>query len=444
MTPMNSCFVARWRHGLMACGLLLAGLTACGRTDVELTVDRGLEVTDPSGQQVEFWYQYRGEREVALLDLIDLFNSTNPDSIQVTGKRMGSHADLYSMMLQGIHGGPLPELVVAYQNQAQIYHRAGEVVDLTPYMNSSKWGFSEAELGDYFAAFLDQDNIDGVQTAFLPNRSMEMLYYNEDWLRELGYSEPPRNWQQFDEMCRRAAAKPFSGAVDASRNLGYLLGRDASRWAAMIFSRGGDVINTSCTAYTFNTAEARASLEMVRSLVESGAVAIETARDESHAAFGKGQVLFATHSSSHVPHFTRAVEDGAGFAWNVAPVPYEGDHPVQNVYGASLAVCKSTAEQQLAAWLFIKWFTQPEQQDHWVTESNYFPVRRSIAHRLASYYRTAYDLLDFGKPEPGVGGYEPVRGFMVAAMMEIIEGGDMGAVLTRLEGEADRTLQSFE
>jgi len=444
MALINSCSFARWRHGLAACGLLLIGLVSCGRTEVEVTPGRGLDAMDPSGQEVEFWYQYRGEREAALLDLIDLYNSTNPHSIQVTGKLIGSHADLYSMMLQGIHGGPLPELVVAYQNQAQIYHRAGEVVDLTPYMTSSKWGLTEAERSDYFAAFLEQDNVDGVQTAFLPNRSMEMLYYNEDWLRELGSTEPPRNWQQFDEMCRRAAARGFSGAADASRNLGFLLGRDASRWAAMIFSRGGDVINAACSAYTYNTPEARASLEMVRSLVQSGAAAIETERGESHGAFGKGEVLFAMHSSSHVPHFDRAVKEGAGFTWNVAPVPYGGDHPVQNVYGASLAVCKSTAEQQLAAWLFIKWFTQPEQQDRWVTASNYFPVRRSIAHRLASYYRTAYDLLDFGKPEPGIGGYEPVRGLMVTAMLEIIEGADMEAVLTRLEGEADQTIRAFE
>jgi aspartyl-tRNA(Asn)/glutamyl-tRNA(Gln) amidotransferase subunit B len=53
-------------------------------------------------------------------------------------------------MLQGIYGGPLPDLVVAYQNQAQIYYAAHQVVDLMPYINSSKWGLSKAELADYF------------------------------------------------------------------------------------------------------------------------------------------------------------------------------------------------------------------------------------------------------------------------------------------------------
>ena len=40
----------------------------------------------------------------------------------------------------------------------------------------------------------------------------------------------------------------------------------------------------------------------------------------------------------------------------------------------------------MAAWLFLKWFTSPEQQARWVRASNYFPVRRSTAAQLAGYF----------------------------------------------------------
>ncbi|MDP6932558.1 MAG: GMC family oxidoreductase N-terminal domain-containing protein, partial [Myxococcota bacterium] len=40
--------------------------------------------------------------------------------------------------------------------------------------------------------------------------------------------------------------------------------------------------------------------------------------------------------------------------------------PAPNVYGASVAICRTTPERQLAAWLFLKWFTEPEQQARWV------------------------------------------------------------------------------
>ena len=422
---------------------LAAVLFSCGRIDIK--VETGdLDRVDPAGQTVEFWYQYTNAREEALLDLIDLFNASNPHGIEVRGEYVGSHADLYNKMLQGIHGGPLPDLVVAYQNQAQIYHAADQVVDLTPYINSSKWGLTQSELDDYFPSFIQQDNVDGVQTAFLPNRSMEMLYYNVDWSRELGYADPPQNWQQFEEMCRKAAAQPYSGSADHSRSLGIELSRDASRLASMIFSRGGCILKPDHSAYTFDTEAARASLSLIRGLVQDGAAALERNRNDGRVSFGKGQALFSMQSSSQVPQFTRAVDEGVGLTWGVAPVPYEGEQPVQNVYGASLAVCTSTPARQLAAWLFVKWFTQPEQQDRWVTGSHYFPVRRSIAHRLGTYYRAAYELLDYGKPEPAIGGYEPVRALMVEAMEEVLGGADMDEVLPRLEKEATATIRAFE
>lgn len=121
-------------------------------------------------------------------------------------------------------------------------------------------------------------------------------------------------------------------------------------------------------------------------------------------------------------------------------MPYQGHRPVLNVYGGSLAVCKSTPEQQLAAWLFIKWFTEPEQQERWVQGSNYFPVRKSTARQLQSYFRTAYDLIDFGKPEPSIIGYERVRGRMEAAMVDVLSGGQMEAVLSKLQREANESI----
>ena len=119
-------------------------------------------------------------------------------------------------------------------------------------------------------------------------------------------------------------------------------------------------------------------------------------------------------------------------------LPYTGDHPVQNVYGGSLSVCKTTPAQQLASWLFIKWFTQPLQQEQWVGGSNYFPVRESTARALEWGYRTAYDLLKYGKPEPSRIGYESVRRMIEKAMTDVVEGGDITQVLTQLEAEANK------
>ena len=60
--------------------------------------------------------------------------------------------------------------------------------------------------------------------------------------------------------------------------------------------------------------------------------------------------------------------------WGVAAIPHTTTDPVQNIYGGDIMVTVTTPEQQLAGWLFIKWFTSPEIQAKWDMISGYFPT----------------------------------------------------------------------
>ena len=81
--------------------------------------------------------------------------------------------------------------------------------------------------------------------------------------------------------------------------------------------------------------------------------------------------------------------------------------------------------------------------------SNYFPVRRSTAAALEEYfetnpkYRQVYELLDYGKAEPSVAGYQPVRRLIQETMVQVINGEDVDAVLQRLELEANTILSDY-
>ena len=428
--------------------IFLLVLGACGQNGQPVpdgTVD--LEEVDPRGQEVTFWYQHTRQREEALLELIEEFNQKNPHRIQVRGEYAGGYGDIYNKMLVALQGGGIPQIVVAYQNQALAYYHADGIVDLTPYIYSPKWGLAEALEKDFIQSFVAQDRVGGIQVGFPPNRSMEILYYNADWLRELGYEGPPQNWAAFAEMCRKASLQPFSRAAKKDRSMGFLLEPDASRLASMVFSRGGDFMNPAGTAYTLNTPQARAALELMQDLVRSGAAGLVGEPYADQTDFSLGQILFALRSSSGLPNFKSGVEEeGVGFEWKVTTLPHEGSEPVVNVYGASVSVCRSTPAQQLAAWLFVRWFTESAQQARWVQASNYFPVRKSTARDLKDYfgenphYEAAYQLLDYGRSEPSVAGYQQVRRLIGDAMVEILDGAAPAAVLSRLEREANKTL----
>ena len=427
---------------------LLLALGACGQDDKRVPATQvELEEVDPQGQEVAFWYQHTRQREEALLEMIEAFNQTNPHQIRVRGEYAGNYGDIYNKMLVTLQGNAQPQLVVAYQNQALAYYQADGVVDLTPYINSPRWGLSEAIQKDFIQAFVEQDKVRGIQVGFPPNRSMEILYYNADWLYELGYEGPPQTWKAFAEMCRKASVQPFSKAAKKDHHRGFFLEADASRLASMVFSRGGDLMNPERTAYTLNTPQAREALELMRDLLRVGAVELLGEPYGDQTEFSLGQVLFALRSSSGLPNFKIGVEEsGVGFDWGVATLPHEGREPVVNVYGASVSVCRTTPAQQLAAWLFVRWFTEPAQQARWVRASNYFPVRKSAAQDLKDYfadnphYETAYQLLDYGRSEPAVAGYQQVRRLIGDTMVAIMDGADLEQILSQLERKANKTL----
>jgi len=429
--------------------ILVVSLWGCGgqETAEEPAQQTNVEALDPSGQQVTFWYQHTRERETALQELIAEYNEKNEHGIVVKGEYAGTYNNIYNKMVVGIQGNALPSLVVAYQNQAMAYYRDGGIVDIAPYMDSPKWGLSSTEKSDFVQSFLKQDFVSGAQVGFPPNRSLEVFYYNVDWLSELGFDNPPRTWDEFVQMCRLARDNPFSRSEDKGRSLGFLIEAEASRLASLVFTRGGDLVDETSSRYTIETPAMRGALSMLRELMEDGSIELMGEEYGDQREFAAGQVLFLLRSSSGLPFVTSAVEDGLDFTWTVTYPPNELEEPIINVYGASVSLCKTTPQQQLAAWLFVKWFTEPAQQARWVRASNYFPVRRSTASELGEYfeenarYKSAYELLDFGKSEPTLSGYQQVRRVLQEAMVEIIEGGDMDRVLADVQQDANRAIQ---
>ncbi|UCF62329.1 MAG: ABC transporter substrate-binding protein [Anaerolineaceae bacterium] len=427
---------------LMIMGLILAG---CKSLPYNTEIYGDLEDLDPSGQAITYWYQHSGDREEALQAMIRDFNATNEWGITVRGERAGSYGEIYNKVITVIPVGEVPEITVCYQNQAAMYVTQGAIIELTPYIESVKWGFTDEEnedffpfvsLGDYLPEF------DG-RYGFPPHRSMEVLYYNEDWLRELGYNHPPRTWDEFKEMAC-AASDPEAGTY------GYELSIDVSTFADMLYNRGGSMVNEDATAYTFGDQAGLEVLTFLKELFDEGCAIMETEGYGDQVDFGEGRVLFTISSSSGLPRYQEAVSDGEDFSWSISTMPTTLETPRVNIYGASLSILRTTPEKQLAAWLFIKWVTEAEQSARWSRASNYFPVRRSAADELADYfaenpqYEKAFGFLSHDMAiEPGVASYQECRGSIGEMLTAVVSGADPATWLADALDECNILMEEF-
>lgn len=406
------------------------------------------EAVDPTGQEISFWHQHTGAREEALKVIVDEFNATNEYGIKLTAEYQGDYPEIFQKMLTILGTDEVPAVVVAYQNQAATYQLVDGLLDMNSLMSSAKWGLSAEDQKDFFQGFLSSDvfpNFGGARLGLAPNRSMEVMYYNMDWLKELGFDAPPTTPDEFKAAACAAAKQPFSKSK-GGKAIGYEFGGGASTFASWTFGFGGDIYDYAANQYSYNSEAAKSAGTFLQDLFTEGCAGPIAERFGDQTDFGNGDLLFTTGSSSGLPFYASAVNEGAAFEWSVAPFPHNTEQPVQNLYGASVSIPKSTPEKELAAWIFLKYYTGKEAQAKWAEASNYFPVRQSVAEGLAGYfeknpaYKTAFGLLEYGKAEPPVPGYDFVRDVLQEKIAAIVGGADVVATLDEVNSEANKIL----
>ena len=399
-------------------------------------------------KEIVWWHQHTGSaREAAIAKIVSDFNATNEYGITVTAEYAGSYGDIFNKMLPILNTPDVPDVVVGYQNQVATYQLADAMFDMNELIDHPTYGLTKEEQEDFFPGFFAQDVLslfNNQRLGLAPNRSMEVMYYNMDWLKELGYDAPPTTPEEFKEMACKAAETPFSGATEgAASPIGYELSIDTSRFASWTFAFGGDMFDYENNQFTLNSDAAVNAWTFIQSLFADGCARLVTENYGDQTDFGNGTLLFTVGSSSGLPYYAKAVEaDGTPFEWSVAAIPHTTADPVQNIYGASVSIPKSTPERELAAWLFVKYYTSAEVNAEWAKASGYFPVKQSVAAQFTDVfeanpaYKTAFDLLKFGVFEPAVPGYDFVRDNVIEpAMTSIVD--DVTADVRALLDEAN-------
>jgi len=445
----------KWLYLLVVLVLIATtALVACQKKGSGATGSSGsYDKVDPKGAKVLWWHQHTKEREAGLKEMVDEFNKTNQWGIQVTAEYAGGYSEIYDKMLNGIAANDptlLPNLVVGYANQVAKYETSDALVDLDELVNSEKWGLTDAAKKDFYPGIFEADvsplfGDKHFRMSFPPNRSIEVLYYNMDWLKQIGYDGPPKTWAQFKEMACKATDK-------ASGTVGYEISTDASRFASMVFSRHGNYVKADGTAFDFTNATVKETMKFMKDLTDQGCARLIAEDYGDQTDFGNAKCLFTIGSTSGIPFYDKAVKSGekGEFQWGVAALPYMdgGNKPVVNIYGASVSIPKTTREQELAAWLFVKWFTEPDQLARWVKISQYFPVRASVADKLKGYFeanpkfKQAFDLLQYGTYEAQwCACYEDVRREMQDSYSKILEGANIDETLAKLQEDANTSLK---
>ncbi len=412
--------------------LLLPLLAACagapgGPAEQPSAVDQ-LDLKGPI--EVTLWHTQTQANAKALQDMADEFNRTNQYKVTVKLEYQGGYTQLYQKNLAAINAGALPETAVAYESFVADYQKAEVVVELDPYVNSKKYGLPKESLDDIFKAYLDTNRFPQFGNKLLSfpfTKSLLIMYQNDDILKELGM-QSPKTWEDFEKVAKAAKKVGADGKVS---RYGWALaaGPSASTFNGWIVSRGGKLMSEDNRTVAWDGKEGLESLKLLQRCSQEQWCYVPKGFDYQND-FGAGRALFVLESSTGRPFFRAAMK--APINWSIVSIPQTDAAKAKTVmYGANIAIFKTTPEKQLATWLFVKWFADGQQTAKWSIASSYMPVRKSAANDAAlkqswatsdPQAKQAFDLNGTSVPEPNARGQQDIRTVLEDAMTKVITG----------------------
>lgn len=427
-------------------------LLSLGLGLVKAQADMSYDGVDPSGQTVVYWHQYSDDSSQAetMAALVEDFNSSNEYGITVETIHQGSYSPIQDLMNTAILSGELPNLVAGYANAVAGWANEGVVVDINLLLNSPEWGIPPEDQANLNFNLLNVNQLDfppfyGMRVAWANQNSLNVFYTNLDIVEALGFERrPPATLAEFEEIACAA------GASDMYQ--GYPLDTGTSHFESFIAAHGGAIFDGEADAYTFDSPEVLAALELFTRMLENDCAYLFAERYQNTGDFAIGITPFAAGSSAGIPFVTwDAATAEMTDEWVVTAFPgADGVGPTIQLFVPSQAILTGTPEAELATWLFVKYLAGKEAQLAWSGATGYFSIRNDIEVTEADFTEPRMPYARFIEvsgilndeavsvySSPGLPSYSGVRGIVPNVIAEVVNGDAAAAeALAELNREA--------
>ncbi|MGC8611199.1 MAG: ABC transporter substrate-binding protein [Athalassotoga sp.] len=357
---------------------------------------------------VTFWESMGGDLGKTLSQIVDTFNSQHAN-IEVKAIYVGSYATLQQKLLASAVGGGLPTMSQVYSNWTAALMKSNVIQPMQTFIDNPQIGLSKSQLDDIWEPFLKANTWNGKIYTLPFNKSIYIMFVNEDALALAGVSIPKTVPELIKDL-------PLLTIRDSSgKVIQYALGLRTTVDTFEVFLRqnGADFINSDYTKATLDTPVALETLQTLVDMIKTGDVLAQGGYLDG--PFGNGQIAMYIDTSAGMSYTANSV--GGKFSWTIAPVPaWKTQAPP--FAGTDLAIFNtaSPAEQE-AAWEFVKFLLSPQIQAFWAIKTGYLPVTKSAIETQAwkdyvasnPMANVLVSQIPYGSSDPGIAAWSQIR-----------------------------------
>lgn len=314
---------------------------------------------------LEFWTI--GREGEAVLKLLPEFQREHPD-IRVHVQQIPLTA-AHEKLLTAYAGDSLPDLTQIGNTWIPEFAALHALEPLDARVAHS----SDVRTDDYFPTVLATNRIGGVLYGVPWYVDTRLLFYRADLLREAGFSEPPRDWSQWQTQMnsiRKQSGGKRWGALLPTNEYDQLLALALQEQVPLL--RDGDRYGN------FESAGFKRALTFYVGLFRRGDVAAVTNIQVSNPwdEFGRGAFVFYLSGPWNIGEFEKRLPASQQGEWSTAPLPGPNGPGDSVAYGSSLVIPVHSRHKG-AAWALIEYLARPSVQQRFYALLGDLPPRRS-------------------------------------------------------------------
>jgi sn-glycerol 3-phosphate transport system substrate-binding protein len=366
---------------LVAIPVMVLLLAACGGGGTGPAA--GTPGTTPSAGpvQIEIWHSEPAANQDTLKSMIDRFNASQ-DEVKVQPVYQGSPDDVMTKLLASAGSRQVPAIVFTTEPFIQRLIDSGYVAAVQDFVDRENYDLSDLD-GRAVQSYSVEGRLWGVPVCV----DVPLLYYNKLDFKEVGLDpeSPPQSLEELRQYSEKLLKRDASGNVVRS---GISLA--ITLWTEQVFAQQGDLLvnmnnghDGRATEVLFDNDTGRRFFQWWHDMVEEG-LAFNVGRNPSGAdnyiAVATDRAAMTFGYAGALRSIVNALEAGRqGLEVGVGPVPgFAGGTGSSILLGHALWILSlRPQEEQDAAWTFIKWFLQSEQQAEWFAGSGLLPVSQS-------------------------------------------------------------------
>ncbi|MEA3336192.1 MAG: ABC transporter substrate-binding protein [Chloroflexota bacterium] len=333
------------------------------------------EAAEPAGEAIalNFWHAMGGNLGETVNELTERFNNSQ-DEIVVTATYQGSYDDTYNALLAAFETGGEPNITQNFDLASQTMFDTGRLIPA--------WQLGEAEGYDFdifVPAVRDYYSDENGMVAMAFNSSTPLLYYNADMFEAAGVEMPEGSmaFSEFKALCDDLMAAEVAPYCFTFGQVGWYFEQILANSGGLYFNEDNGRTGRP-TEVMFNEGQGVEVFTFLTDLINEGyAPNLGKTWTDTDSTFTTQQAAIQIDSTSDVSIITNS-EHEVGTAF--IPHSDSSDRNGVIIGGAALwLIDADDAAANDAAWQFMKFMAEPEQQVTWHTNSGYFPVRTDVA-----------------------------------------------------------------